>query len=58
MQRELPDRRTRTTCNDLATAILEWLEGFYNPTRRNSALGYHSPADHEKLHPTALTQAA
>ncbi len=58
MQRELLDRRAWTTRNDLATAIFEWIEGFYNPVRRHSALGYHSPADYEKLHPTALTQAA
>jgi len=59
IQRELLDRRTWTTRNDLAAAIFEWIEGFYDPIRRHSALGcYHSPADYEKLHPTALTQAA
>jgi len=58
MQRELLDRRTWTTRAELGSAIFEWIEGFYNPTRRHSALGHHSPADYEKLHPTALTQAA
>jgi len=58
MQRELLDPRTWTTPAALGSAIFEWIEGFYNPVRRHSALGYHSPADYEKLHPTALTQAA
>jgi len=58
MQRELLDRRTWTTPAELGSASFEWIEGFYNPVRRHSALGYHSPADYEKLHPTARTQAA
>jgi len=34
MQRELLDRRTWTTRAELGSAIFEWIEGFYNPTRR------------------------
>jgi putative transposase len=30
------------------TAIFEYIEGFYNRTRRHSALGYKSPVDYEK----------
>ena len=31
-------------------AVLHYLEGFYNPWRRHSALGYLSPADYERRH--------
>ena len=58
MQRELLDRRTWTTRAELASAIFEWIEGFYNPIRRHSALGYQSPATYETLTPATLTQAA
>ncbi len=59
MQRELLDRRSWATRTELGTAIFEWIEGFYNPTRRHSALGYHSPADYETINTTAaLTTAA
>jgi len=59
MQRELLDRRTWATRVELGSAIFEWIEGFYNPTRRHSALGFRSPADYETMNPTAaLTTAA
>ena len=32
---------------ELARAIFEWIEAFYNPTRRHSTLGYLSPIDYE-----------
>lgn len=32
------------------TAIFEFIEGWYNPRRRHSTLGYLSPADFEGLH--------
>ncbi|NKY09838.1 transposase [Cellulomonas hominis] len=37
--------------------MFEWIEGFYNPVRRHSGLGYRSPNDFEDLH-TAATAAA
>lgn len=53
MQIELLDRRTWPTRTDLATAIFEWIEAFYNPTRRHSALDYLSPIDYEQQHNAA-----
>jgi len=31
-------------------AIFEWIEAFYNPQRRHSALGYLPPIDYENRH--------
>jgi len=57
MQIELLDRRYWTTRTELAQAIFEWIEAFYNPVRRHSALDYRSPVEFERLH-TAAQQAA
>lgn len=53
MQRELLDRRSWTSRTELASAMFEWIEGWYNPHRRHSALGYLSPVQYEALHTTA-----
>jgi putative transposase len=53
MQRELLDRQTWATRDQLASAIFEWIEAFYNPVRRHSALDYLSPAAFDTLHPAA-----
>lgn len=50
MQRELLDRQNWSTKAELASAIFEWIEGFYNPVRRHSGLGYRSPIEFEALH--------
>ena len=47
LQTELLNRSTWATRTDLAQAIFAFLEGFYNPRRRHSTLGYLSPADYE-----------
>ena len=52
MQRELLDRAVWNSKTELASAIFEWIEGFYNPRRRHTALGNLSPADFEALHTT------
>ncbi len=57
MQIELLDRRTWTTRAELANAMFEWIEAFYNPRRRHSAIGYLSPIEFENLH-TATSAAA
>lgn len=57
MQIELLDRRAWSTRAELGGAIFEWIEAFYNPRRRHSALGYRSPIEFETLH-TAASAAA
>jgi putative transposase len=57
MQRELLDRRTWTSRTELASAMFEWIEGWYNPRRRHSALGYLSPVEYETLHNVAKVAA-
>lgn len=54
MQRELLDTRRWSSKAELASAIFEWIEAWYNPRRRHSALGMLSPVEFEALH----TQAA
>jgi putative transposase len=57
MQIELLDRRLWATRAELANAIFEYIEAFYNPTRRHSALGYLAPVEFEDLHTDAETAA-
>jgi transposase InsO family protein len=57
MQRELLDRRGWASRTELASAMFEWIEGWYNPRRRHSSLGMRSPHEFETLH-TAATAAA
>jgi putative transposase len=38
-------------------AIFDYIEGFYNPRRRHSALDYLSPAEYERRHQTRTTAA-
>jgi len=47
LQTELLDRRTWDSRHQLAQAIFEWVEAWYNPRRRHSALGYLSPIQYE-----------
>jgi putative transposase len=50
LQTELLDRSTWPTREGLANAVFAFIEGFYNPRRRHSTLGYLSPADYEAKH--------
>src|SRR5262249_46222634 len=45
---ELLDRQRFRTPSEARTAVFEFLEGWYNPHRRHSALGYLSPVQFEK----------
>lgn len=44
------DRHDWQARTELASASFEWIEAFYNPRRRHSALGNLSPAAYEALH--------
>jgi transposase InsO family protein len=57
MQRELLDTQRWASQEQLASAIFEWIEAWYNPRRRHTSLGDLSPNDFEHLH-TAATEAA
>ena len=35
-------------------AVFDFIEAFYNPRRRHSALGYLSPAEYERRHQPGL----
>jgi len=50
MQRELLDTRRWEDPAQLASAIFEWIEGWYNPRRRHTSLDDLSPADYERRH--------
>jgi putative transposase len=45
---ELLDRRCFRTPAEARMAVFDFLEGWYNPHRRHSALGYLSPAEFER----------
>ncbi|WP_286292604.1 IS3 family transposase [Methylomarinovum tepidoasis] len=47
---ELLDRSTFRTRAEAERAIFEFIEGWYNPHRRHSALGYLSPINFERQH--------
>jgi putative transposase len=47
---ELLARRRFKTQADARLAVFEFIEGFYNPRRRHSAIGYLSPNDFERRH--------
>jgi transposase InsO family protein len=50
MQVELLNRQRWRTNLELAVAIADYIEHFYNSTRRHSALGYLTPREFEDLH--------
>lgn len=50
------DRRAWATRDHLATTVFAFIEGFDNPRRRHSPLGYLSSADHQTT--TATTPAS
>jgi putative transposase len=50
MQLELLDTKEWQTRDELANAIFEWIECWYNPRRRHSSIGMYSPVTFETLH--------
>lgn len=47
---ELLDRHAWASRDQLASAIFEWIEVFYNPQRRHSSVGMLSPIDYGTAH--------
>ena len=53
MKRELLDTRTWDTPDQLASAIFERIEAWYNPRRRHTSLADLAPNEYESVHNTA-----
>ena len=49
---ELLDRRRFKTQIEARMAVFDFIEGWYNPHRRHSALDYLSPINYERIQPT------
>jgi putative transposase len=47
---ELLDRRVFKSQLEARLAVFTWIEAWYNPRRRHSALGYVSPVNFERSH--------
>ena len=54
---ELIDRHSFQSKAEARLALFTYIEGWYNPRRRHSALGYRSPLNFERAHQPALTTA-
>ena len=50
---ELLDRQRFRSQAEARMAVFGYLEGFYNPRRRHSALDYQSPIEYERSHALA-----
>ena len=48
LETELLDRTSFADRNQARSEVFDYIEGFYNPHRRHSAIGYHSPLDYER----------
>jgi len=48
LKKELVHRQAWPTRRELGAAVFEYIEGFYNRTRRHSTLGYLAPEEFEK----------
>jgi len=57
LKAELVHRAEFATREAATAAIAEYIEGFYNPRRRHSSLGYVSPLVFELQHATGAMAA-
>jgi putative transposase len=53
---ELLERVILQTPAEARTAVFEFIEGWYNPRRRHSSLGYESPLAFERRHAAAVAR--
>jgi putative transposase len=58
LEREVLNRRRFKSQAEARMAIFEWIEGWYNPHRRHSGLGYRSPVSYERTHHQARAGTA
>ena len=58
LQLELFDEHHWETRRQLATAVFEWIEAWYNPRRRHSYCQMLSPADYEAAHRAKTLESA
>ena len=56
LKKELVHRHRWGTRADAKTAVFEYVEGWFNPHRRHSTLGYLSPAGYERQHALRHTE--
>jgi putative transposase len=54
LERELLNRRRFRSQAEAKMAVFEWIEGWYNPHRRHSSLGYRSPVNYERAHQRSI----
>lgn len=55
LQLEVLDQNNWKTRDELANAIFEWIECWYNPARRHSSIGMHSPVEFDISTPRLIT---
>src|SRR5712692_4630708 len=55
---ELLDRSRFRTQVEARMAVFEFIEGWYNPHRRHSALDYHTPINYERIQQTESLTAS
>jgi hypothetical protein len=55
LKKERIYRRSWPTRAEARAAVFEYIEGWYNPRRRHSTLGYLSPAEYERHHAQLTT---
>jgi putative transposase len=52
LEGELIERNSFQSKAQARMAVFTWIEGWYNPRRRHSGLGYLSPLNFERKHET------